>query len=314
MTTTLPTMFRPVALVVALFAAINAPAAHAALNLFACEPEWAALAVEIGGAEVKAYAATTGLQDIHQIQARPSLIAKMRSADLLVCTGAELEVGWLPMVLRQASNPRVQPGAAGWFEAASAVTMLEVPSAVDRSMGDIHPYGNPHVQTDPRNLIPVAHALARRMAELDGAHAADYVLGAQRFEQRWTVQLARWAQRAAPLKGQRFVAHHNSWPYLEHWLDIDIVAFLEPKPGIPPSSTHLAHLLDELKAKPVRGIIRSGYEDARPSQWLAERTGARALQVPQTLGATPAAKDLTSLYDAMLDAMLTGVGAPTGGK
>jgi zinc/manganese transport system substrate-binding protein len=295
---------------VATFVAAALPA-HAALNVFACEPEWAALAVEIGGERVNAYAATTGLQDIHQIQARPSLIAKMRSADLLVCTGAELEVGWLPMVQRQASNPRVRPGAPGNFEAASAVTMLAVPTQVDRALGDIHPFGNPHVQTDPRNLIPIAQALARRMAALDGAHAADYVVGAQRFEQRWREQLARWEARAAPLKGQRFVAHHDSWPYLEAWLGLDIVGFLEPKPGIPPSSTHLAHLLDALKAAPVRGVIRSGYEDARPSEWLAERTGARAILVPQTIGAAPAAKDLTSLYDAMLDALL---GAPKGGR
>jgi zinc/manganese transport system substrate-binding protein len=295
---------------VALVAALPA---QAALNLFACEPEWAALAVEIGGANVNAYAATTGLQDIHQIQARPSLIAKMRSADLLVCAGAELEVGWLPMVQRQASNPRIQPGAAGYFEASSAVTMLEVPGgAVDRSQGDIHPFGNPHLQTDPRNLIPVAHALAKRMAALDGAHAAEYVLGAQRFEQRWREHLAVWEKRAAPLKGQRFVAHHNSWPYLEAWTGIDIVGFLEPKPGIPPSSTHLAHLLDELKAQPVRGIIRSGYEDARPSEWLAQRTGAMAVLVPQTIGATPAARDLAALYDAMLDSLLGAL--PNGGK
>lgn len=305
----MPSLIRPALLALAAAAALPA---QAALNLFACEPEWAALAVEIGGANVNAYAATTGLQDIHQIQARPSLIAKMRSADLLVCTGAELEVGWLPMVQRQASNPRIQPGAPGYFEAASAVTMLEVPDKVDRAMGDIHPYGNPHVQTDPRNLIPVAHALARKLAELDGAHAADYVLGAQRFEQRWRERLAGWDKRAAPLKGQRFVAHHNSWPYLEAWLGIHIVGFLEPKPGIPPSSAHLAHLLEELKAAPVRGIIRSGYEDARPSEWLAERTGAHAVLVPQTLGAVPAAKDLASLYDSMLDALLAG--APAGGR
>lgn len=285
--------------------------AQAALNLFACEPEWAALAVEIGGANVKAYAATTGLQDIHQIQARPSLIAKMRSADLLVCTGAELEAGWLPLVQRQASNPRIQSGASGHFETTSVLALLEVPVKVDRAEGDVHALGNPHIQTDPRNLIPVAHALARRMAALDGAHAADYVLGAQRFEQHWREHLAGWEKRAAPLKGQRFVAHHNSWPYLEAWLGIDIVGFLEPKPGIPPSSTHLAHLLDQLKATPVRGIIRSGYEDARPSEWLAQRTGATALLVPQTIGATPAAKDLASLYDAMLDSLLGAL--PAGG-
>lgn len=295
------------AVAIAFGAALAPPSAGAdpaALNVFACEPEWAALAIEVGGGRVNAYAATTGLQDIHQIQARPSLIAKMRSADLLFCTGAELEVGWLPMVLRQASNPRIQPGAVGYFEAASAVTMREVPEKVDRAMGDIHAYGNPHIQTDPRNLIPVAHALARKLAELDGAHAADYVLAAQRFEQGWRGHLERWAERAARLRGQRFAAHHNSWPYLEAWLGIEIVGFLEPKPGIPPSSAHLAHLLGELKDAPVRGIIRSGYEDPRPSEWLATRTGARAVLVPQTIGATPAARDLASLYDAMLDALL----------
>jgi len=301
----------PARLAIAL-ALVAALPAQAALKVFACEPEWAALAVEVGGDLVSAYAATTGRQDVHQIQARPSLIAKLRSADLLVCTGAELEVGWLPMLLRQAANPRVQPGAAGYFEAASAVTMLELPTAVDRALGDIHPYGNPHLQTDPRNLIPVALALAKRMAALDGAHAADYARGAQRFEQRWRSQLARWAARAAPLAGQRFVAHHNSWPYLAAWLGIDVVGFLEPKPGIPPSSTHLAQLLDGLESQPVRGIVRSGYEDARPSEWLAQRTGARALLVPQTIGAVPAAKDLTSLYDAMLDSLL-GALPPGGG-
>lgn len=303
---------RAFARIVALAAGVVlAPPAAAALNVFACEPEWAALAVEVGGGRVNAYAATTGLQDIHQIQARPSLIAKMRSADLLFCTGAELEVGWLPMVQRQAANPRIQPGAVGYLEAASAVAMLEVPAKVDRALGDIHAYGNPHLQTDPRNLVPVAHSLARKLAELDGAHAADYVLAAQRFEQRWQEQLARWAARAAPLRGQRFVAHHNSWPYLAAWTGIEIVGFLEPKPGIPPSSAHLAHLLGELKAQPVRGIIRSGYEDPRPSEWLAERTGARAVLVPQTLGAVPAATDLVALYDAMLDALL---GAPAPAK
>jgi len=300
--------------VLALALACAGPSAQAALNVFACEPEWAALAVEIGGDKVNAYAATTGLQDIHQIQARPSLIAKLRSADLLVCTGADLEVGWLPMVQRQASNPRVQRGAAGYFEASSAVTMLEVPGKVDRALGDLHAYGNPHVQTDPRNLIPVAHALARKLAALDGPHAADYVLGAQRFEQRWREHLARWEQRAKPLVGQRFVAHHNSWPYLRHWLGLELVGFLEPKPGIPPSSAHLAHLLKELEGAPVKGIIRAGYEDPRPSEWLAERTGARAMVVPQTLGATPAAKDLVSLYDAMLDALLGGADAHGGGR
>lgn len=283
-----------------------APLARAELNVFACEPEWGALARELGGERVKVYAATTGLQDIHQIQARPSLIAKARSADLMICTGAELEVGWLPLVVRQSANPKLQAGRPGYFEASSAVTMLEVPTSVDRAHGDIHPYGNPHLQTDPRNIARVAAALAQRMAQLDPAHAAGYLAALQAFDARWTAALQRWQARAAPLRGARVVAHHKSWPYLADWLGLEVVGFLEPKPGIPPSSAHLAGLLDALRGQPVRAIIRSAYEDPRPSQWLSERIHAPAVLVPQTVGAVPAATDLIALYDAMLDALLGG--------
>ena len=278
--------------------------AHASLKVFACEPELGALVRELGGSKVEVYDATTGLQDIHQIQARPSLLARARSADLMICTGAELEIGWLPLVRRQSTNPRLQPGQPGYFEAASAVTMLEVPVSVDRALGDIHPFGNPHVQTDPRNMIKIADALARRLAQLDPANAAGYQQALGVFNAKWTQALQRWQSKAAPLKGARIVAHHKSWPYLADWLGLEIVGYLEPKPGIPPSSTHLAGLLSDLQGQPVRAIIRSGYEDARPSEWLAARIHAPAVLVPQTVGAAPAAADLFTLYDAMLDALL----------
>lgn len=278
--------------------------AHANLRVFACEPEWGALVRELGGAKVEVYDATTGVQDIHQIQARPSLLARARSADLMVCTGAELEIGWLPLVRRQSTNPRLQPGQPGYFEAASAVTMLEVPESVDRALGDIHPFGNPHVQTDPRNMTKVAAQLAKRMAQLDPAHATEYTDALRGFEAKWAQAMLRWEAKGAPLKGARIVAHHRSWPYLADWLGLEIVGYLEPKPGIPPSSTHLAGLLDALKGQKVQAIIRSGYEDARPSEWLAARIHAPAVLVPQTIGATPAATDLYTLYDAMLDALL----------
>src|SRR3954454_5845429 len=143
-----------------------------ALDVFACEPEWAALAQELGGNAVTAVSATTARQDPHQIQARPSLIARLRNAGLVVCTGAELEIGWMPILLRQSANPRIQPNTPGYFEAARQVRLLEVPAQLDRAMGDVHAAGNPHLQTDPRNIAAVATALSARMQQLDPANAA----------------------------------------------------------------------------------------------------------------------------------------------
>lgn len=284
----------------------TASPAQATLQVFACEPEWGALARELGGDRVAVYEATTGKQDLHQVQARPKLLARARSAELMICSGAELEGAWLPLVIRQSANPRLQAGKPGYFEASAVVTMLEVPTRVDRALGDIHPQGNPHLQTDPRNIAKVAVALAQRMAELDPAHAADYAEALRGFEERWTRALARWQARAAPLRGAKLVAHHRSWPYLADWLGLEIVGYLEPKPGIPPSSAHLADLLHTLEGQRVHAIIRSGYEDPRPSEWLAARIHAPAVQLPQTVGATPAATDLFTWYDAVIDALLGG--------
>src|SRR3954470_15796776 len=166
--------------------------AYANLNVFACEPEWAALATEIGGDKVSVYSATTGGQDPHQIQARPSLIAKARSADLLVCTGAELEIGWLPVILRQAANGRIQPGTPGYFAAADHVRMLEVPARLDRAEGDIHAAGNPHIQTSPLTIRAVAGPLGQRLAQIDVAHAAEYTRRTQDFLKRWDEALKTW--------------------------------------------------------------------------------------------------------------------------
>src|SRR6516165_7612613 len=193
-----------------LLAFITAGPVFAALNVFACEPEWGSLASEIGGDKVRVFTATTAHQDPHQVQARPSLIARLRAADLAVCTGAELEIGWMPVLLRQAANARVQPGSPGYFEAAQQVRLLEVPTRLDRAEGDIHPAGNPHIQTDPRNIWRVAAALSRRMAELDQTDAAVFAARAQNFAGRWTAAMQRWAQRAAPFRGSTVAAYHKS--------------------------------------------------------------------------------------------------------
>src|SRR5262249_24704488 len=219
------------------FVALGAASqARAELTVFACEPEWAALASEIGGDRVTVFTATTAHQDPHQVQARPALIARLRAADLAVCTGAELEIGWMPMLLRQAANGRVQPGSPGYFEAAQQVRLLEVPTRLDRAEGDIHPAGNPHIQSDPRNIWTVAAALSRRMADLAQPDAAVFAAGARVFAGRWTVSLQRWTAAAAPFRGATVAAYHKSWAYLEDWLGLREAATIEPKPGIPPGS------------------------------------------------------------------------------
>lgn len=291
----------------ALFLALllgTAPAAPAALKIFACEPEWAALAQELGGDKVSVFAATTAFQDPHHIEARPSLIAKLRQADLLVCTGAELELGWLPMLLRQAGNHKVQPNQPGYFEAATMVTLLEIPERVDRSMGDVHAAGNPHVNTDPRRIGQIGKSLADRLALIDAANGNYYRVRQQEFTRRWEQALARWSARGAPLKGVRVVAHHRNWSYLNDWLGLVPAGYMEPKPGVPPSAAHLTQLKAELERNPARLIMRTPYEDSRPGDWLAGQTRMPVIVLPYTVGGAPEAKDLFTLFDTTIDRLL----------
>lgn len=271
--------------------------ALAALNILACEPEWGALAQELGGEMVSVYSATNALQDPHRIEAKPSLLARARNADLLACTGAELEAGWLPILLRQSGNPKIQPGKPGYFEAARHVRMLEIPTRLDRAEGDMHAGGNPHIQTDPRNIALVAAALARQLAEADPANAARYQARQQDFARRWQAAMLRWEKQAAPLKGTAIVVQHKGFPYLENWLGLKQVATLEPKPGVEPSSGHLGQVLAGLRQQPARMIIRAAYNDARSSEWLAGRTGLPAVELPFTVGGSEQAKDLFGLFD-----------------
>lgn len=277
---------------------------HAALNIFACEPEWGALAREIGGNSAKVYTATTALQDPHHIEARPSLIAQMRRADLVVCSGADLEAGWLPVLLREAGNARVQPGRPGYFEATRYVALLEKPVTLDRTQGDVHAAGNPHIHTDPRNIARVGAALAERMAEIDPAGAVAYQTQWNAFSTRWKEAIARWQARAAPLKNLPVVVQHKSFSYLLAWLGMVEVATLEPKPGVEPSVAHLARIAAQLQAKPVRAVLRAVYQSPRPADWLAQRAGIPALALPYTVGGNTRASDLFGLFDDTLDQLL----------
>jgi zinc/manganese transport system substrate-binding protein len=291
------------ALLAAPLALLTLPA-HAALKIFACEPEWGALAQELGGSLVEVSVATSALQDPHQIQAKPSLIARARNADLVVCTGAELEIGWLPVLLQQSGNAKVQAGQPGNFAAADFVRKLDVPTQLDRSQGDVHAAGNPHIQTDPRNIALVATALGKRLQQVDPAHAAEYARVQADFAQRWQQGIARWTAQAAPLKGVPVVSQHKAFVYLYDWLGLKEVAVLEPKPGIEPTASHLQEVLSTLKGAPAHMVLYSAYQDPRASEWLSKNAGIPIVKIPFTVGGTDGAKDLFGLFDDTLARLL----------
>ena len=283
--------------------------ALADLDILACEPEWAALADEIGGDKVKTSSATNPFQDPHYIQARPSLISKVRRADLLICSGAQLEIGWLPMLLRRGNNPSVTPPAPGYFEASSFVNRLDVTGSTDRSQGDMHPQGNPHVQTNPHNIMLIANALAERLALLDADNADFYRQRLADFRQRWSAAIEGWEERAVSLRGKRVIAHHKSWIYLEDWLGMIELATLEPVPGIPPTATHLSGLLQRFAGTDSADyIIRAPFQSDKPSHWLSERTGIPAVLLPLTVGGSEQATDLFSFFDDIIDRLLAAQG------
>lgn len=293
-------------MITALFFSANT--LQADIQILACEPEWRALAKEIGGDKVKAHSATTAMQDPHHIEARPSLIAKARNADMVICTGAELELGWLPLLLKKSGNSAIQPGKAGHFMASDHVQLLEKLDKVDRSMGDVHAGGNPHIQTDPRKILQVAGALVQRMKQVDAAQAAHYQQGYDRFKQRWQQALQKWQSQAQALRGTPIVVHHNSWVYMSEWLGLKQVATLEPKPGVPPSGGHLAKLLQQLQQTPAKLIIYSSYQNPRSANWLSGKAGIPAVKLPSTVSGTANANDLFGMFDDMVSRLVNAKG------
>lgn len=283
---------------------LMAQPASAALKVFACEPEWGALAQELAGDTASVFSATTALQDPHHIQARPSLIARVRNADLVICTGSELEIGWLPLLLRQSGNERIQPGTPGYLEASQQVPRLEIPKVLDRSLGDVHAAGNPHIQLDPRNIAKVAKVLGDRLAQLDPVNAAAYRARTADFLTRWDAAIPRWEAEAAPLKGLTIVVYHKNMAYLDAWLGMRDVGSLEPKPGVPPTTAHLVDLVARMQAAPARVIVYMSYNSPQAAEFLSERTKIPVVMLPFTVGGSDKAKDLFSLFDDILARLL----------
>jgi zinc/manganese transport system substrate-binding protein len=291
-------------LLVAMAVAAAALPAVAALNVFACEPEWGSLAKELAGDQAAVFAATTALQDAHHVEARPSLIARIRSADLVVCSGAGLEAGWLPLLLTQSGNAKIQPGSAGYLEASQFVARLEIPKVLDRALGDIHPGGNPHIHLDPRNIARVAEALTQRLAQIDPSGAADYNARAGAFQKRWQAAVQRWELQAARLKGVPLVVYHKDMTYLINWLGMREAGSLEPKPGIPPTPAHLAELLERMKREPAKAIVYSAYHSPKAAEFFSERSGIPAVMLPFTIGGSDKARDLFGLFDDTIERLL----------
>jgi zinc/manganese transport system substrate-binding protein len=287
----------------AAFAAIAAPAS-AALNVFACEPEWAALAQELGGDKLSVFSAVTPMQDPHRIEARPSLVSRMRNADLVICSGSELEIGWLPLLFTQAGNDRIQPGSPGFIEASQYVVRLEIPKVIDRAMGDIHPSGNPHIHLDPRNIAKVAEVVTERLTQIDQPNAATYRARAEDFNKRWDQAIQKWRQQAQPLKGMPVVVYHKDMSYFINWAGMREAGSLEPKPGIPPTPTHLAELVERMKRSPAKAVVYSPYNNPSAAQFLSQRANIPVVPLPFTVGGTPKAKDLFGLFDDTIERLL----------
>ena len=274
--------------------------AFANLKIFACEPEWGALAKEIAGSKAGIYVATGPDQDAHYIRARPSLIAKIRRANLVFCTGASLEAGWLPLLLQRGAQAAVQPGKPGNIMAADFVNTIEKPLVLDRSLGDIHPEGNPHVHLDPRNIIILAKILSKRLSIIDPSNSAYYQKRTNSFVKGWDKLIIGWNKRLNRLKGQRVAVHHRSWSYLLSWSGLREVAMLEEKPGIPPSARHLNNVLKGVKADRTMAILRTSFDDPQPSQWLMKKTGIPAIVLPFSVSREPVEGNLARLFNNIL--------------
>jgi len=247
------------------FAALVSPI-HA-ITVFACEPEWAAL-VRILAPEASIVVATGPGQDPHQIEARPSLIAALRRADLAVCTGAGLEAGWLPVLQARAGNPRVQDGRPGMIYMATLTTLVDARLAARTPFeGDVHPEGNPHFHLDPERLGALAQGLAAAISRWEPGLSDSVSRRARDFAERWQQRVASWRRRL-PDTPVRIVVQHGSFTYFFRWAGVEVVADLEPKPGVPPTASHLNRVLGEVRSRPPHAVWIASYQDARPAQWL----------------------------------------------
>jgi zinc/manganese transport system substrate-binding protein len=289
-------------------------AAAAPLRVITTTEDLASITRAVGGERITVDSLSRGYQDPHYVEAKPSFVIKLHSADLLIAVGRELEIGWLPPLVQQARNAKVQPGGPGYLDASEGVKILEIPTGtLTRAMGDVHPSGNPHYWLDPDNGRKMARSIAAKLAVLDPPNAAAYKQGQEAFDARVAEATKRWDAMMAPYKGLKIVTYHSSWPNFAERFGLDVVDYVEPKPGIPPSPSHTLDLIRKMKAGGIKIILVEPYFDAKTPNAIARETGARVLVLPPSVGGEKGVDDYVALFDHDLKALADAV-KETGAK
>ncbi len=285
-------------LITALLVSMAGSAFAQKLNVVTTTSDLASLTREIGGDRVDITAIAKGYQDPHFVEAKPSFLLLLRKADLLEVVGLELEIGWLPPLLEQSRNPKIRPGNAGYLDVSAGVEILDRPTgAVNRSMGDVHPLGNPHYWIDPGNAVRIAIQISNRLTQLrpdDGPYFAQRL---NTFKQRMNEANRRWTAMLAPFRGAKIVTYHNSWPNFMRRYGLNVVGYVEPKPGVPPSPSHTFELINLMKEQKVKALLIEPYFDTKTPQSIADRSGAKLLVMYPSVGARPELDDYFKLFD-----------------
>ena len=287
-------------LLILFFSTALALSAQAKLNVVATLPDFGSLAREIGGDKIDIVVLAKATEDPHFVDARPSFVVSLRNADVLIDGGAELEIGWLPPLLQNARNPKIEIGKPGRVQASQGIRLLNVPAIATRAAGDVHALGNPHFMSDPIIAKAVAQHIAQSFSAVDSANAASYDANYKKFEATINAKLQGWGATMLPFQGEHVVAYHDSWPYFAHRFGLNIDVFLEPKPGIPPSPSHLTEVIGQIKAQHIKAIIVEPFHDRRIAEKVERATGAKVVEFSQFPGGIPGTDSYASLIDALV--------------
>jgi zinc/manganese transport system substrate-binding protein len=292
----------------------NANTAFAQLNVMTATEDLASLAREVGGDKIKVESLARGYQDPHFVEAKPSFVLKLNKADLLIVVGRELEIGWLPVLITQSRNSKIQPAGPGYLDASLTAKILELPTEqVTRAMGDVHPLGNPHYWLDPENGRRIAKAILAKLSQMDAANASYFAQSEADFEKRLTDAQARWKAAMAPYVKTKVVTYHRSWANFADAFGLDVIGYVEPKPGIPPTPQHTLDVIQAMKAQNIKVIMVEPYFDTKTPNSIAAATGAKVLVMPPSVGGVPAASDYFKLFDTDVNMLVAAI-KETGGK
>jgi len=278
----------------------SAICAFAKINVVATLPDFGSFAREIGSDKVEVTVLAKPTEDPHFVDARPSFVVALRNADVLIDGGAELEIGWLPPLLQNARNSKLDIGKPGRIQASQGIHLMEVPAVLTRAAGDVHALGNPHFAVDPIIAKAIAQHITQSFSAVDPANATIYDANYRKFEAAINAKLQEWGAAMLPFKGQHVVAYHDSWPYFGHRFGLNIDIFLEPKPGIPPSPSHLAEVIQQMKTQQIKAIIVEPYHDRKIAERAASATGAKVVDFAQYPGALPNTDTYIKLIDALV--------------